>query len=171
MTASVLRSARLLKMTGVEVLVAVSIAVGLVGVVVPLLPGALLVWLAIVVWGITVGTATGWAVVAVATAVIAAGQVVKYTIPGRRLRADGVPNRSLVVGGLVALVGFFVVPVVGMFIGFVLGVYASEVQRVGTRAAWPSTKAALRAVGVSTLLELTSTLLAAAVWIVGVTLT
>jgi len=42
-------------MTGVEVLVAVSIAVGVVGVVVPLLPGALLVWLAIVVWGITVG--------------------------------------------------------------------------------------------------------------------
>src|SRR6188472_1428685 len=77
MTATVLRSARLLKMTGVEVLVAVSIAVGVVGVVVPLLPGALLVWLAIVVWGITVGTATGWAVVAVATAVIAAGQVVK----------------------------------------------------------------------------------------------
>ena len=171
MTAWVLRSARLLKMTGVEVLVAVSIAVGLVGVVVPLLPGALLVWLAIVVWGITVGTATGWAVVGVATAVIAAGQVVKYTIPGRRLRADGVPNRSLVVGGLVALVGFFVVPVVGMFIGFVLGIYASEVQRVGARTAWPSTKAALRAVGVSTLLELTSTLLAAAVWIVGVTIT
>ena len=170
-------------MTGVEVLVAVSIAVGLVGVVVPLLPGALLVWLAIVVWGITVGTATGWAVVGVATAVIAAGQVVKYTIPGKRLSAAGVPGRSLAIGGLMAivgffvvpvvglLVGFFVVPVVGVFIGFVLGVYASEVQRVGTRAAWPSTMAALRAVGVSTLLELTSTLLAAAVWIVGVTIT
>ena len=68
-------------------------------------PGALLAWSAIVVWGFTVGTATGWAVVGVATALIAAGQIVKYTIPGRRLRADGVPNRSLVVGGLVAIVG------------------------------------------------------------------
>ena len=86
MSASVPRSVSVLQMTGVEVLVAVSIAVGLVGVVVPLLPGALLVWAAIVVWGITVGTATGWAVVGVATALIAAGQVVKYTIPGRRLR-------------------------------------------------------------------------------------
>lgn len=160
-----------MKMTGVEVLVAVSIAVGLVGVVVPLLPGALLVWSAIVVWGLTVGTATGWAVVGVATALIAAGQIVKYTIPGRRLRADGVPNRSLIVGGLVAIVGFFVVPVVGVFIGFVLGIYASELLRVGARAAWPSTQAALRAVGVSTLIELTSTLLAAAVWMVGVTIT
>ena len=171
MTTSVARSASLSKMTGVEVLVAVVIAVGLVGVVVPLLPGALLAWSAIVVWGFTVGTATGWAVVGVATALIAAGQIVKYTIPGRRLRADGVPNRSLVVGGLVAIVGFFVVPVVGVFIGFVLGVYASELQRVGASTAWPSTKAALRAVGVSMLLELTSTLLAAVVWIIGVTIT
>jgi uncharacterized protein YqgC (DUF456 family) len=158
-------------MNGVDILVAIGIAVGLIGVVVPLLPGALLVWSAIVVWGVTVGTATGWAVVGVASALIAAGQIVKYTIPGRRLRTDGVPNRSLVVGGLVAVVGFFVVPVVGVLIGFVLGIYASEVQRVGARTAWPSTQAALRAVGVSMLLELTSTLLAAVVWMVGVTIT
>ena len=113
-------------MSGVEVLVALGIAVGLVGVVVPVVPGALLVWAAILVWGIDVGTATGWGVVAAATALIAGGQVVKYTIPGKQLRASGVPNRSLVIGGLVAIVGFFVVPVVGLFIGFVLGVYASE---------------------------------------------
>jgi len=58
-----------------------------------------------------------------------------------------------------------------VFIGFVLGVYASEVQRVGARTAWPSTKAALRAVGISMPVELTSTLLAAVVWIIGATLT
>ena len=155
-------------MNGVEVLVALGIAVGLVGVVVPVVPGALLVLAVILVWGIHVGTATGWAVVAAATVSIAGGQVVKYTIPGKQLKARGIPNRSLFVGGLLAIVGFFVVPVVGLFIGFVVGVYAAELQRVGARAAWPSTKAALRAVGVSTLLELTSALLATAVWIIGV---
>ena len=118
-------------MTGVEVLVALGIAVGLVGVVVPVVPGALLVWAAILVWSIDVGTATGWTVLAAATGIIAGGQVVKYTIPGKQLRARGVPNRSLVIGGLVGIVGFFVVPVVGLFIGFGLGVYASEYQRVG----------------------------------------
>jgi uncharacterized protein YqgC (DUF456 family) len=159
------------EMTGVEVLVAVAIAVGLVGVVVPLLPGALLAWAAILVWGVTIGTSTGWAVVGMATAVLAVGQIVKYAIPGRGLRADGVPNRSLIIGGLVAIVGFFVIPVVGVVIGFVLGIYASEFQRVGAQAAWPSTRSALRAVGVSMLIELTSTLLAAVVWIVGVTIT
>lgn len=155
-------------MTGVEVLVALAIAVGLVGVVVPVVPGSLLVWAAILVWAINVATATGWGVLATATALIAGGQVVKYAIPRKQLRANGVPNRSLVIGGLVAIVGFFVVPVVGLFIGFILGIYASEHQRVGARMAWPSTKAALRAVGVSMLVELTAALLATAVWIIGV---
>ena len=155
-------------MTGVEVLVACGVAVGVLGVVVPIVPGALLVWAAIVVWGISVGTAAGGGVVAVATALIAGGQVVKYTIPGKHLSAQGVPRRSLIVGGVVAIVGFFVVPVVGLLIGFVLGVYASELQRVGARTAWPSTKAALRALGLSMLIELMSALLATGVWIVGV---
>jgi uncharacterized protein len=117
--------------------------------------------------GIDVGTAAGWGIVT-AAALIASGHVVRYTIPGKQLRARGIPNRSLVICGLVAIAGFFLIPVVGLFIGFVLGVCASEHQRVGTRTAWPSTKAALRAVGVSMLLELTSALLATAVWIIGV---
>jgi uncharacterized protein YqgC (DUF456 family) len=152
----------------VDVFVGLVIAVGLVGVVAPVVPGALLVWVAIVVWGIDVGTAAGWAVVAVATAMIAGGQVVKYTIPAKQLKTQGVPSRSLLIGGLVGIVGFFVIPVVGLFIGFVVGAYASELQRVGPRLAWPSTQAALRAVGVSMLLELASVLLAATAWIIGV---
>jgi uncharacterized protein YqgC (DUF456 family) len=163
--------AKLPVMTGVEVLVALAIAVGLVGLVVPVLPGAILVWAAILLWGVVVGTATGWAVVATATVLIVGGQVVKYAIPGRQLKSSGVPSRSLIIGGLAAIVGFFVVPVVGVFIGFVVGIYASELQRVGARPALPSTRAALRAVGVSMLVELTSALLATAVWIVGVTIT
>ena len=59
----------------------------------------------------------------------------------------------------------------GLFIGFGLGVYASEYERVGAQMAWPSTKAALRAVGVSMLVELVSALLATTVWIVGVVAT
>jgi uncharacterized protein len=61
-----------------------------------------------------------------------------------------------------------VVPVVGLFLGFVLGVYAAEHRRVGPRLAWPSTRAALRAAGLSILIELLAGLLAAGVWVTGV---
>jgi hypothetical protein len=64
-----------------------------------------------------------------------------------------------------------VVPVVGLFIGFVLGVYLAERARVGGARAWPSTTAALRAVGFSILIELVAASLAAITWVVGVGLT
>jgi uncharacterized protein YqgC (DUF456 family) len=151
------------------VLVALAIAVGLVGVVVPVLPGALLAWAAIVVWALAVGTTEGWLVLAVATLAIGLAQVVKVLVPGRRLRAAGVPRASILLGAVLAVVGLFLVPVVGLFLGFPLGVYLQERRRLGRHEpAWRSTRAALRAVGLSIAIELAATLVAAAAWTVAV---
>lgn len=158
-------------MSPTEILIAVLIAVGIAGIIVPVLPGTILVLGAILVWALEIGTATAWSVFAVAAVLLVGGTVVKYLVPGRRLKAAGVPNSTLVMGGLLAFVGFFVVPVVGMFIGFVLGVYVAERRRVGPMLAWPSTTGALRAVGVSILIEMVAAFLAAVAWVVGVVIT
>jgi len=154
-------------MTGTEALLAVVVAVGLVGILVPVLPGSILVLAAVLVWALTVSSATGWVVLAVAAALLGAGAVVKYVVPGRRLAEAGVPARTQWIGALVGVVGFFVMPIVGLPLGFVLGVYASERQRVGPLA-WTSTRAALRAVGLSILIEMLAALLATGVWVAGV---
>jgi uncharacterized protein YqgC (DUF456 family) len=148
------------------IIVGLAIATGIVGVVVPVLPGALLAWAAIVVWALAVGGATAWAVLVVATLAIGGAQVVKLLVPGRRLRDAGVPRRSIVAGVVLAIVGFFLIPVVGFFIGFPLGVYLQERRRLGRHpAAWDSTREALRAMGLSILIELTATVLAAGAWL------
>jgi uncharacterized protein YqgC (DUF456 family) len=151
--------------TETDLLVGLAVLVGLVGIVVPVLPGSILILGAVLVWSVLTATTTGWLVFAVVTTLLVAGGIVKYAVPGRGLRTAGVPNRTLVAGGVLGLVGFFVVPVVGLFLGFVLGVYLSELQRVGTERAWPSTRAALRAVGLSMLIELAAGMLAAATWL------
>ncbi len=158
-------------MNPTELIVGLAILVGLAGIVVPVLPGSILILGAVLVWATEDGSATAWTVFAIATTLLITGAIVKYTIPGRHLKATGVPNRSIMLGGLLGIVGFFVIPVVGLFVGFVLGIYLSEHQRVGGDLAWPTTKAALRAVGVSILIELAAALLATATWIVGATLT
>ena len=158
-------------MSVTEILAAVAIAVGVAGIIVPVLPGTVLVLGAILVWALEVGTTTAWLVFAFAATFLVLGTVVKYLVPGRQLKSSGVPSRTLVAGGVLAFVGFFVVPVVGMLLGFVLGVYVAERARVGAAGAWPSTRAALRAVGVSILIELTAAFLAVATWVVGVVLT
>jgi len=154
-------------MDGTVVICGLLVVVGLFGIVVPVLPGTLLVLLGFLVWASETGTTASWSVFALAAAVLAVGTVVKYAVPGRRLKA-AVPTSTLVVGGLVAIVGFFVIPVVGMLVGFPIGVYAAERVRVGAAGAWPSTRAALRALAHSILIELVAALLATAVWIAGV---
>jgi len=151
------------------VVVALAIATGIVGVVVPVLPGALLVWAAIAVWALVDGSATAWAVLAVATLLIGGAQLVKLLVPGRRLRAAGVHRRSILAGVVLATAGFFLIPVVGFFIGFPLGVYLEERRRLGNHAsAWNSTREAVRAMGLSIVIELTATVLAAGGWLVAV---
>lgn len=151
----------------VDLVVGLVVAVGVAGVLVPVLPGSALILVAVLAWAAVLGTGAGWLVLAAVATLLAAGAVVKYAVPGRRLRDAGVPNRSLLAGAGVGVVGFFVVPVVGLVLGFVLGVYLSEAQRVGRSRAWPSTQHALRAAGLAVLIELAAALLASATWFAG----
>lgn len=157
-------------MSSTDLIVGLALVVGLVGIVVPVLPGTLLVLGAVLAWAAVEDTVAAWGVFAGVAALLVVGAVVKYAVPGRRLKAAGVPTRTLVAGGLLGLVGFFVVPVIGLVLGFVLGVYLAELQRLGKRLAWPSTRSALAAVGLSVLIELAAGLLAATTWLVAAVL-
>jgi uncharacterized protein len=108
-----------------NLLVGAAIAIGLVGVVVPILPGTIVVFAAIAVWAAVEGGAAAWTAFAVASTVLAAAQALKYAVPGRRLRAHGVPASTLVVAAVAGVVGFFVIPIVGLVVGFVGGIDAA----------------------------------------------
>jgi uncharacterized protein YqgC (DUF456 family) len=150
------------------IVVGLVILVGLVGVVVAAVPGLILVYGAVLVWAFVEG-GVAWVIVGIATVLLVAGETGKYIIPGRRLKEAGVPKRSMIAGGLAAIIGFFVIPVVGLFIGFPAGVYLSERQRLGDhQRAWPSTKSALAATGLSILIELTAALFVAGLWLLAV---
>lgn len=151
------------------VLVAAAIAVGLVGIAVPLLPGSLLVFAAIVVWAVVEQTTVAWVTLAVVSVVLAATLAVKYLWPVRRMRRADVGTRSLVAGGVLGVVGFFVVPVLGLPLGFVLGVFLAELaQRRDRRLAWTSTVHAVKGVALSVGVEFLGALLATGVWVAGV---
>lgn len=158
-------------MSPTEIIVALAIAVGVVGILVPILPGGILILIAVLVWAVDVGGATAWTVFAVATTFLAVGTVVKYAVPGRRLKDAGIPASTQWTGVALGAVGFFVIPVLGLFIGFVLGIYLAERRRLGPDAAGLSTRHALKAVGLSILIELLAAVLATATWVVGVVVT
>ena len=158
--------------TGGIVLVALAIAVGIIGIVVPLLPGILLVYAAILVWAVVEHSVASWVTLGVVTALIGATTLVKYAWPMKRMRAADVGTTTLLAGAVLGIIGFFVIPVIGLVIGFVLGVYLAELaNRRDQRAAWTSTKHALKGVALSVGVELAGALLATAAWACGVYLT
>ncbi len=154
-------------------LIGLVMLVGLIGVIVPVVPGTALILAAGIAWATLVvdGGATRWVVVALMTALFLVGLVAKYALPGKRLSGQ-LPRRTLLLGGVGAVVGFVLLPPLGLLIGGVAGVYLAEQQRLGPGAeARRSTVQVLKAVGLGILAELTAGVLMVGTWLVGLLVT
>jgi len=149
---------------------AVVMAVGAVGTVVPLLPGLALIWGAGLVYGLDEGFGgVGVAAFAVMTALAVGATVAGWVVPHRRASGAGASRRSVWLGIVAAIVGFFVVPVVGLPLGGVLGIYVGEHLRTrDAAAAWATTRATIIGFGVAALVQLAAALAMIAVWVVWV---
>lgn len=150
-------------------LCALLIAVGMVGIVIPVLPGLILTLLAVLIWAIATGGTTAWVVFGSAAVVWAIGVAAQFLIPGKRLKAQGVGMSTILIAVVGAIVGFFVIPVIGAPVGFVLAIFLIELARTQDRpAAWAGTKAALRAILHSMGIELVTAFVIAVIFVVGV---
>ena len=105
-------------------------------------------------------------------AIYAAGLTLQFLIPGKRMKAAGIETRTLLLGMLLGIVGFFALPVVGGPLGFVLGIYLIEMGQSRDRElAWRQTKVALRGVLHSIGIELLAGLAIVTTWVIGVLVT
>lgn len=146
-------------------LAGVVIVLGIIGTVVPLLPGSLLVGVGVVGYALIIQDPVAWVGAVLTLLVLGVGMVAKWLIPARTVAGE-VDALPLIVGGVAAVVGFFVIPVVGLPIGFVLGVLATElIRRRRWSEAWPATRQALKAAGLSMIIELAAVVIAGCVWL------
>jgi uncharacterized protein YqgC (DUF456 family) len=109
---------------------------------------------------------------AVITALAIAGTLAGWVVPAKVAGAAGAARSSILLGVVAAIVGFFVIPVVGLAVGGVAGVYAGELQRTGDgAAAWRATRATIAGFGLAALVQLATALAIAVVWVVWVVAT
>ena len=156
-----------------SVLIGLVMLVGLVGVVVPVLPGTALILAGGVGWAALVadGGAGPWVVVAVMAVLFVVGLVLKYALPGRRMSGE-LPRSTLLLAALGAVVGLVLLPPLGLLIGGVAGTWLAETRRLGPGPqARRSTVRVLQAVGLGILAELTAAVLMIGTWLVGLALT
>ena len=154
------------------VAVAVAMAVGIAGTILPVVPGLVLVALAALAYGVVEGFGTIGAVAFVLIVVVGvAGTAAGVVVPQRAASAGGAPRSSILIGAVGAALGFFLVPIVGLPLGGVIGIYLGERARSGdAEVAWRTTRATIRGFGVAALLQLAAGLLMAAIWVAWVLL-
>lgn len=146
-------------------LTAAVIVLGVIGTIVPLLPGLMLVWAAALAWGLLMGFGLGGLVaMAVITGFFVVGIFLSIRIPQKSAAAQGLSVRGTIFGLVLAIGVGIVLPIVGIPIGFVLGVWIIRVIDTGDarqafHSALQTTFALLRAsaaqFGVATAMGLT----------------
>ena len=153
----------------VTVVVGLAYIVGLTGIVVPVLPGTITIAIATLIWAIVIGGWPAWIVFAIVLVLSAIGMTTSDALTGRKLHAAEVPMWPIYVDIAAGIVGFFVIPLLGLPIGFVLGLCMSEAVRQkdlskGLGSAW----IAVKALGVGIMIEFSLAMLSTIVFAVGV---
>lgn len=144
----------------------VLILIGLIGSVVPIVPGPFLIWLGALVWAWADGFArVGWPTVIFLLVLALAAWFSDYALNMAMSRRAGASWKSIggaIVGGILGglfLTGLIPIPIVGTMVGAAIGAMAGAffVEYLNTRdvaAAWRALKAYLGSMVLSSLLEI-----------------
>ena len=151
------------------VVAGILLAVAAVGTIYPVLPGSALTIGALLAWAWFLGSPAAWTMAIIGMAVATIGWAASAVLTGRNLKRQRIPRGSILVAVAAGIVGMFVVPVVGLFLGFGLGLLLSEfARRRNFPAAVRASGSALKATGIGILVEFGCAALAASLWVIGV---
>ncbi len=143
---------------------------GLAGTIVPVLPGPTLILLAAAGYALLTGFSKngGQMLATMAVLAIASGAARLWLAKSGASRV-GASRQSMLLGLTLAVMGFFVLPVIGALIGGILGIYLAEYGRTQNRTkAWQATRGVLLGFGAGYLVEVAAALLMMGMWIVWV---
>lgn len=147
-------------------------AIGLIGTIIPILPGTTLLWITGLTWVILDGGGWArWIIFAIMTALFIISHVATIRIPTKRVNKMEPSKGSVIVACLTGIVGFFVIPVVGLPLGFIFGIFiwnlinTREFHRA-LRITWKTTQS----FGVVTLVQMLCGIGIALLWLIGLVL-
>ena len=158
---------------GFELLIAIVMAIGIIGTVIPFIPGLALVWFAGAIWAFfDGGDGKHMWILAAMTLFTIIGYTAQFVIPAKAATVSAPAKGTLYLGGLAGLVGFFVLPVIGAPIGFLLGIYAGNfLNSNNSSQAWEATIRTTIAFGWAMIIQSICAVLVGLTWIVGLVIT
>jgi len=111
----------------IEVLTLTFMLFGLFGLVIPIMPGLVIIWVAALGYGIAAGFgALGWIMFAIITLLMIAGSFIDNVLMGTQARQSGASWVSIAAALVFGLAGNFVLPVIGGLIAALLALFIAE---------------------------------------------
>src|SRR3990172_7284539 len=106
--------------------------VGLFGLVIPVFPGGVVIWLAALLYGLVSGFGTlgGW-IFAIITLLMLVSAAADNVLMGARAHKEGASWRAIILALLAGLVGTIMFPPIGGLIAAPLALYLTEYIRLG----------------------------------------
>lgn len=113
-------------------LIGVFMLVGLLGVIIPIIPGTLLIWLGAIIYALVFGIESlGWpAFVFISLLGLFTGTADLW-LPLLGAKTRGMSKRAMLLGGVGALIGTFILPLIGTIIGYMIGLILGEYDKRG----------------------------------------
>lgn len=153
----------------VSVIAGLLLVVAVAGTVYPVLPGSLLTILTLLGWAWMLGGPAAWTCAGVGIAVAAVGWSASAVLTGRSLKHQQIPRGTILVAVAAGIAGMFLIPVVGLFVGFGVGLLLAEyARRRDLASALRASAATLKSTGIGILVEFGCAALAGSIWTIGV---
>ena len=100
---------------------------GLFGLIVPILPGLVIIWVAALGYGIFAGFDTpGWIMFAIITVLMIFGELAEHVLMGTHAHKEGAPWWVVLIVLAVAIAGNFLVPILGGILAGLLALFGIE---------------------------------------------
>ena len=135
--------------------------IGVMGIIVPVLPGSITILAGLLVWGLWGDSPHAVAVAIIGGLLVLAGMTAGAIITKRNLDKKQIPQWPIIVALVGGVVGSFLLPGFGLLIGFVVVLLVCELIRVkDMKVAVSTSLTAVKSVGLGMLIELGLALLA-----------
>jgi uncharacterized protein YqgC (DUF456 family) len=118
--------------TTIHILTFLTMLVGLFGLVIPIFPGNVVMWLAALVYGLVFGFGrTGGILFAIITVLMLVAAAADNVLMGAKAREKGASWGSIILALVAGIIGTIVLPPIGGIIAAPLVLYGMELQRLG----------------------------------------
>mgnify|MGYP001826704267 CR=1 FL=1 len=138
----------------------VFILIGVLGTIIPILPGMLLVWLTLLAyaWVTDFNIITPWIFVILTLVALVTG-LANIWLPYLGAKKSGASKRAIFLGFIGGIIGTFVMPLIGTVIGYAVGIIIGElIKHRDLRVAIKSSIGGVAGWGIATVIELAGAL-------------